>query len=155
MKEKKEIETKVSGPAPLWKRVVAYFIDTAIISVVVIFPLQNKITLSDDSWKAVRIVAERNPEMMMQVAVAMSVIGIITIMYWAVLEYKIQQSVGKIIMNLKVTGTGSKITLWQSIVRNLSKISGAILFLDVLYMLIKHQDQRYLEHVTKTKVVEG
>src|SRR3989344_1062151 len=102
MMPRKKNELWEETPAPVWKRIIAYFIDQLVISFIIILPLQNKLGVFDGSWKAITGVAQRGLGMIGELFFVIVVMGILTIAYWAVLEVKIGQSIGKLVMKIKV-----------------------------------------------------
>ena len=140
---------KVVKVVPLWKRIFAYVIDAILISIIIASPLMIKETgesfsdfvnlvLSSEFWLATII------------------IGVLTMVYWTFLEWKFGQSVGKIFFKIKSVNVNDKqISVSQAFIRNLSKLSSVILFLDVIYMLISKGNQRFFERISNTKVVGG
>jgi len=140
---------KVVKVVPLWKRIFAYVIDAILISIIIASHLMIKETgesfsdfvnlvLSSEFWLATII------------------IGVLTMVYWTFLEWKFGQSVGKIFFKIKSVNVNDKqISVSQAFIRNLSKLSSVILFLDVIYMLISKGNQRFFERISNTKVVGG
>lgn len=134
--------------APLWKRIIAYLFDSLIIGVIIIKPLiptttqQNFLDflaslLNKDFWLSTFFIL------------------ILTLAYWTFLEWKFGQSIGKILLQLKVvTESEKEITLTQALLRNLSKLSSIILLLDTIYLIIGKGYQRFFENISKTKVIE-
>lgn len=129
--------------APFWKRLFAYIIDVLIVDVVVAYPFEKQLgkingfslSLSGDLFIAVLI------------------IGILTVFYWAILEYSMRQSIGKMVMRIFVNAP-QKTNMWMFLLRNLSKISVLTLALDSLYMFATKQHRRYFEILSNTEVLE-
>ncbi|MEK6861623.1 MAG: RDD family protein [Nanoarchaeota archaeon] len=138
--------------APLWKRIVAFIIDWIVIGFIILLPLGSagKSKLSSLS-ETLQVTPTKLTSEMIIVSI---IIAIIMILYWTILEYKIHQSVGKILMRLQVVSKTKSLTLWQCLVRNLTKFSSPLLFLDVIYMLITRSHQRFLEKTSNTEVIE-
>lgn len=83
------------------------------------------------------------------------IVSLLSLFYWAYLEYQFGQSVGKIIMKLSVKSTlRKKLTFTQTVIRSITKLSTILIILDTLYMLYKKGNQRYFEIISKTKVTE-
>jgi uncharacterized RDD family membrane protein YckC len=80
------------------------------------------------------------------------IIAALTVAYWAALEYKARQSIGKMIMKIYIKSDEKMLTLGQCIIRNISKISGILLLIDIIGIALN--GQRFLERATKTRVVE-
>lgn len=89
-----------------------------------------------------------------EVLILSLVVASLTLLYWSFLEFNFQQSVGKILMRIKVKGTGKKApTIFQIIIRNVTKLSTVLIIFDTLYMILKKSNQRYFERISKTTVV--
>jgi len=139
-------------PAALWKRAAAYIIDSLIISLIIALPFQDM--LKEFEEKPFTFFFS-NAGVSMQLFFVMLVSALILLAYWTILEFKFQQSIGKMILNIKVHSLKGSLTLRQAFLRNISKISTVLLLLDVIYMLVKKGRQRYLEIITNTEVTEA
>ena len=130
-------------PAPLWKRVVAYLIDSAIL-LFILSPLNvanNKTSLNITLSKG----------LLLLIVVSM----VLVLAYWSVLEYLFNQSVGKMFMNISVVSLAKgKLRFKQALIRNLSKVSSLLLAIDCLNLFLRKSNQRYLETFVKTEVQE-
>lgn len=82
------------------------------------------------------------------------VAGAIQVFYSAVLEYMKRQTIGKMIMDVKVESLKSDMEFSEAIIRNLSKVQGLLVFLDTIVGLATRGDprQRYLDRVANTTV---
>lgn len=138
------MEKKRGGKtASLWKRVFAYIIDVLIVDVVVVYPFEKYFgKMNGFSFNISG-----------NLLVAVIVIAILTIFYWAILEYSMRQSIGKMVLGIYVS-TAKKFTFWQFLIRNIPKISSLTIILDSLYMLMTKQHQRYFEKLSNTEVLE-
>ena len=134
---------------PLWKRIIAYLFDNILISIIIVSPLM--ITDMEESFAGFV-----NLLMNTDFWLASLFIVILTLFYWSFLEWMFGQSIGKILMKLKVESiNGKELSASQAIIRNFSKVSSIILFFDVLYMLLSKGNQRFFEKLSHTIVVEG
>ena len=79
--------------------------------------------------------------------------GILTILYWAVLEYKLGQTPGKMLMKIRVRSLNAQLTFKQCIFRNITKLSFLLLLLDTLYTF-KSGNQRFFDTLAQTQVIE-
>lgn len=145
--------------SPLWKRILAFILDVLILDLVIISPFQKffkGIVPENVSFKGLFSYFMEGTFDLSKLLIAALFIMLITLFYWALLEWKLGQSVGKLVLNIFVRSTKKeKLTLGQCFVRNLSKVSTLLLFFDVLYMLLRKQNQRWLEEVSNTEVVEN
>lgn len=138
--------------ASVWKRGLAYIIDLLVINFVIVYPFQsllNKTPLSLTSLDFKSLLGIDTT----QILVITAIIGILSIAYWSILEYRIGQSLGKIILNLKVETKG-ELTFMQALIRNLSKPFLFIMLIDVIYMGFSHEKQRLFEKWSKTWVIQ-
>ena len=143
--------------APLWKRGLAYLVDMVIVGVVVVLPLEPTLEgLSQgSSFFGGYSFLQSNPHLALKLLVLSLAIALLTVLYWAILEYKLRQSVGKLLLGIKVVSTKKTFTFSQCFVRNITKFTSLFLLLDVLYMLFKGGNQRYTEVLSKTEVLVG
>tara|TARA_Y100000310_G_scaffold336465_1_gene421064 strand:+ start:58 stop:543 length:486 start_codon:yes stop_codon:yes gene_type:complete len=148
-----------TGPAPLWKRVFAYFVDLAIINFVVAFPfqgiMQKFVSVETDNFSSILNFFKGSPETTKVLFFTSLIMSVLTVLYWAVLEFKIQQSVGKMLLNIHVKSTKKgDLKFSQCLVRNITKISLIPIILDSVYMIFTKQHQRYFERMSNTEVVD-
>ncbi len=152
-----------SFPAPLWKRVLAYIIDTIIISFVISMPFQGVLEdlqgdVANKGFLETYTFFSQNPYFLESVFPHLIsiffIVSALSILYWAILEYKIGQSVGKILMRLRVISDDKKLTFGRCIIRNITKVGTILLILDTLYLFFSRTNQRYFEKITQTKVIE-
>jgi len=115
----------------LLKRTLAYFIDIIIV-VLVTYPL----------WSGEKSIIKQ----------VLSIV--ILILYFSLMEYKLEQTIGKFITNIKVKTKG-KLRFKQALIRNLSKASTIVLLIDSIPIIFKNKKQRYLERLSKTEVEDG
>ncbi|MFH1638252.1 MAG: RDD family protein [Candidatus Woesearchaeota archaeon] len=142
-------------PAVMWKRAVAYIIDLLIINFVVLLPFQSLISFGGnmgiiDSFKFF----SQNAGIAQRFLLMSLVVMIITILYWAVFEYRYGQTVGKLIMKLEVSSMAGKLTFAQCFLRSISKVSTFVLAIDCIPLILGKGHQRYLERTSATEVVE-
>jgi len=84
--------------------------------------------------------------------------GIISIFYFAVLELFYEATIGKRVMNLKVTTQdGGRPTFDLLIIRNISKIHGLLLLLDTLlgFFTVGDPHQKFSDRFARTTVVSA
>ena len=79
----------------------------------------------------------------------------LTLIYWSLSEYIFYQSPGKFAFNIYVRSKEKELKFWQCLIRNVTKISLILLFLDSLKVILKKDYQRYFEKISKTEVVNG
>ncbi len=142
------------SPAPLWRRVVAYLVDVLIVSMVVYVPLEIYALRGGDSEISfTQIVDEATKTKRSVEGIFVIIMGVVlTVAYFVVLEYKLQQTLGKMLMKIKVVSSGP-LKVQQCIVRNITKVGSFILLLDCLYMF-KSGHLRLFEAWSNTEVVQ-
>lgn len=138
--------------ASLWKRVIAYLIDSLIIGFIVLWPIKSAVKAN--GFMSIKEAFKTAPVFSLKIGIISLIISIITILYWAIMEYKLNQSVGKIILGIKVVSGRKDLVFKQCVIRNLTKFSSFLLFLDTLYMIIRKQHQRFFEKLSDTEVIE-
>ncbi len=140
--------TKKTYPAPLWKRVAAYLIDTIIISAIILYPFNNYLKNLDTG-----LISLLKSEMQITAGATFSIM-LLTLLYFIIMEMLIKQTIGKMIMKIYVTSTTRELTLAQVILRNITKPFTIILAIDTLYIIIKRTPQRLFDVFSRTLVIE-
>lgn len=148
-------------PAALWKRAFAYIIDVFVINLVVVMPFQKVLEnlgkgFSEKGiFETYKVLIQSDMQAILpKLLFIFSIISLLSVLYWAVLEYKIGQSIGKILFNIYVKPQTKTLTFWQCFLRNITKVSTLPLILDASYMIFTRSYQRYFEKISKTFVVE-
>lgn len=157
-------ERTFTGNAMLWKRLAAFAIDFLIINFFIFSPFKKifeGVAGNHGSFSEVYETIKSNPEVGGSIATAAFFAGFLGMLYFVILEKKMQQSIGKKLMNLSVAsseGEDKKISLWQHIVRNLFFIPIFPIFLlwiiDPLFMVFNKGNSRLSEILSRTKVVQ-
>ena len=140
---------KKKVPATFFRRVAAYFLDAFIVAVIIGLPFASSTLLEQET--KFNFLGDRGFDF--NDLIRTTAIGILTVLYWAVFEYKLRQSPGKMLLKVYVNPTNKNLTFAHAIIRNLSKLSGILLFFDCLYMAVKKTNRRYLETVAETEVL--
>lgn len=141
-------------PAPLWKRLFAYAVDLIVVNFVIFPPFKPyfPVVVESASWLEA-FKSFYNISFAWNMILISTVLAILTILYWTLLEWKLGQSAGKILIGIHVVAGKNKANFFQCLIRNATKISPAVLFLDCLY-LFKTKNLRYFEKLSGTMVVE-
>lgn len=147
-KSKKEAVVK----ATFFRRVIAYLLDVIIITLVIGLPLGYAYDNMDDGSFSKEFI--KTPKFNYKDMIMSTLFGMLTVLYWAVFEFKIQQSPGKSFLGLYVVSTSKeKLTFWRAVTRNVVKVSTLFLILDCLYMFFRKTNQRYTEKIANTQVL--
>ena len=125
---------------------MAYFLDGLIVSFVIGLPLVGSL---DGNFESIKEIGFD-----ITTLIRTSIVGILTVLYWGVFEYKLKQSPGKMLLKIYVSPTDKNLTFSHAVIRNLSKLSGLLLLIDCLYMVFKKTNQRYLETIANTEVLK-
>lgn len=136
-------------PAPLWKRIVAYLIDTILLALI-LSPLGSFDTNYTSFSEFIQSFSTTTYTV--QFFFSILLILVLSLAYWTLLEYKFQQTLGKYLLCLQVISERKQLSFSQCLVRNISKLSNILLLADVLYMFFAHTSQRYSETLAHTEV---
>lgn len=154
-------EKTFTGPALIWKRVVAFFIDILIINLVVVFPFRKLfqgIIPKDYSFSEAYKLLSTSTNYTGYITTISSVMSILILLYFLMLERKMNQTIGKKFMKLYVVSDSNKLKIWQLLIRNIVFIPlfpFILLWLaDPLFMFFTKTNQRLTEILSKTRVVE-
>jgi uncharacterized RDD family membrane protein YckC len=148
-----------TGPALIWKRIAAFLIDMLMLAFFVFIPFRRVLSgsVNEYSFMASLKAAASNDELVrifMPYYIAMSLIALL---YFYLMEKKMQQTIGKKIMNLYVVSNEKELKRWQIFVRSLFFIPifpfDLLIILDPLFMIFKSSNQRLSEILSRTKVV--
>jgi uncharacterized RDD family membrane protein YckC len=154
-------ERTFKGPASIFKRALAFLIDLSIINFIIFFPfrrlLQNVLP-EESSFSLTYNFLKNNPELGTLLSITFMTMSFITILYFIILEKKLTQSIGKIILNINVASEKKHLKLWQLIVRNLFLIPIfpfiLLWIIDPIFIILTKNKQRLSEILSKTKVIE-
>ena len=145
---------EVKEPAILWRRAIAYIADILILGFLT-SPLTKIVNLPQQgSFMETYNYFLSNPVISKEILIVGFIIGLITLLYFVILEFYLNQTLGKILMNIYVKSTKEKLILNQIIVRNIVKVSTVLLILDTLYIFIKKTHQRFTEKLSNTEVIQ-
>ena len=154
-------ESTFIGPALLWKRIAAFFIDMAIINLVVLFPFRSlfqNIIPKDYSFSETYKLLSSSTNYASFLTSASFIMSILIILYFLMLEIKMSQTIGKMLMKVYVVSDNKELKAWQLLARNLVFIPifpfVLLWILDPLFMLFTKTNQRLSEILGKTRVVE-
>ena len=148
------------GPAQLWKRFVAFFIDILIIYYAVLFPFWKLIENSvptDMSFSQTKDYVMANSEQLSHLKIVFFFMLALMGMYFYMMEKRMGQTIGKKLMKIHVV-TDNDGKTWQYLVRNIVFLSVfpfiLLWIIDPLFMIFTKTNQRLSEILSKTKVIE-
>ena len=149
------------GPALLWKRIAAFFIDLFIITSILSFSfrgLLKNVLPKDYSFSNMLQIAGSSTAFDSYFASIYIAMSILAFVYFYKMENKMSQTIGKKIMNIYVVSDAEQMKKWQLLVRNLFFIPifplDLLFIVDPLFMLFTKSNQRLTEILGKTRVVE-
>ena len=172
------------GPALLWKRIVAFFIDVTIINLFILFPFRRlfqNIIPKDYSFSEAYNLLSTSIDYTKFISSVSFAMLILVILYFFMMEGKMQQTIGKMFMKIYVvdarekvadenartlafmassrsTSDNNQLKAWQLLTRNLVFIPifpfVLLWILDPLFMFFTKTNQRLTEILSRTKVVE-
>ena len=152
---------KFSGPASLWKRFLAFITDLLLLNIIILAPFRpviEKIVPLNQTYNEIYKFISTNKEYTNLLFILIFAIGIILILYFALMEYKLNQTVGKMLFKIKVKSKNKKLKFWQCILRSLFLLPifpfFILWFLDPIWILFNSDKQRLTEVLSKTMVVE-
>ncbi len=135
----------------LWRRTFAYVIDLIVLSFIVYLPIGSDFAVDTEGS-----IFEEARDFSLGTILVGILAAFFSVFYWAVLEKKIGQSVGKMAMGLQVVDyNGKPLNLRQCILRNITKASTLILLVDLMYGILKKDNRRFFEVLSNTKVVSA
>ena len=150
----------ILAQASILKRAVAFIIDLLIINVVILFPFRrifDRIIPETDSFSKTMDFLSSN-ELNISLTVILLLIAFITILYFMIMEKKLNQTPGKMLFNLYVNSQTKDLKYWQLFIRSIFLIPlfpfVLLWFIDPLVMFFTKENQRLSEILSKTKVVE-
>lgn len=149
------------GPALVWKRLLAFLTDLLIINLTLFFPFKKIIQKSIpefSSYSEAYTFLASNQSYTHTLTIVSLVMSLFAILYFALLEYRIQQTPGKMLFNISVVSEAKEIGFWQCAARSLFIIPIFPFFLlwviDPLFMFFTKTNQRLSEILSKTRTVE-
>ena len=149
------------GPALLWKRIAAFFIDIIIINLIVLFPFRSLfqgILPKDYSFSEAYRLLSTSTNYTSFITSVTFVMSVLVILYFSMMERKMSQTIGKMLMKVYVVSNNNDLKTWQLLSRNLVFIPVfpfvLLWVLDPLFMFFTKTNQRLSEILSKTKVVE-
>jgi len=148
----------------LWRRVFAYLIDAIIVGFIIVLPLSSFISdVPEGEFETVFQQMTQERDLTFSYLLNGFLVALFSVLYWALLEYYLGQSIGKMVLGIKVEsfikikGKIGRVGLSfrQCFMRNVTKVSTMILFLDLLYGIFKGDKRRFFEVISNTHVVHS
>ena len=115
------------------KRTIAYIIDVVVVILITV-PL----------WSS-NLAKNKIPVQILSI--------IVLILYFSLFEFSLEKTIGKWLTKIKIKSSNNP-TFQQIFLRNISKIYPLLLLIDSLPIIFKKTNQRFLEKLSKTEVVD-
>lgn len=160
----RQVQTSVvqgSIPALLWKRIAAFLIDLLIIDLTLLAPFSGVISraMPVSDFAALRTALEGQVHISGTLTFALFAMATLAMLYFALCESIIGQTVGKMLFGIRVAGVSSPVSFWRCVLRSLFllPVFPFITFwlIDPLYMFFTRSSQRLLERWSRTITVES
>jgi len=154
-------EKVFTGPASVFRRFFAFLIDLLIIDFVIVFPFRGILQdiMPKGSYKEAYQFLISHSGYNTIISVIMVISGILSIFYFALLEYKFNQSIGKMFLGVFVKNDLKQKKFWQYLVRSLFLLPVfpfiILWVIDPLFMFFTKSHQRLSEILSKTKTVQS
>ena len=148
------------GEPQLFKRITAFLIDLAILNFIVFIPMQNYVaglvpTRRFSEQLAFFSSASHLSSQLFMISLAMATLAVV---YFAVLEQRFGQSIGKMIMQLHVVSDSKELKSWQSVLRSLFILPFfpfiALWIIDPVTIFFSKNQKRLSEILSRTRVVQ-
>ncbi|AJF62976.1 MAG: hypothetical protein QT11_C0001G0847 [archaeon GW2011_AR20] len=144
----------------IWKRAFAFIIDLIIIQFIVNLTFYNYIEKNIGNNMGIIEMYQYlsiNYEMFSGFLLTINIItAVILLIYLTLLEWRLNQSLGKMILNIKVIP--KKITLWQALIRNLPKALFLINYVSWIFLIdlvyLAFTKQRFFDKLAGTSLVK-
>ena len=146
----------------IWKRGFAFLIDLIIIQIIVNLAFSSYIKQNignDMSIIETYRYINANYELFSGFLLTISIItATILLIYFALLEWKLNQSIGKMVFKIKINSYDKKVKLWQTLIRNLPKALLLINYVSWIFLLdltyLAFTKQRFFDKLANTHVVK-
>lgn len=150
----------IVAEASILKRALAFAIDILFVEFVVLFPFSSaldEIVPEESSvYEAFSILSSGSYDSLLSLVGLFTAIP--TIAYFAILEKKIGQTIGKRLLKLHVVSQTKELKYWQALVRSIFLIPVfpfvLLWIIDPIVMFFSKERQRLSEILSRTKVVE-
>jgi uncharacterized RDD family membrane protein YckC len=133
-----------------WKRFAAFVVDCLLLNVIITKPLESM--MANNLPQSFTDLLNLDFQNLFLITFLVSSINLL---YWVILEYKVQQTLGGLIFNIYAKSENNKLTLHKVFLRNLTKISLVLLIIDSLGIFLSRKKQRFTERLTKTITIEN
>lgn len=151
---------KAVVPSSVLRRILAFIIDMLILDFIIFTPFSAVIRkmIPNMDFALVSSALQSNRETANLIFLILTFVSFFSLLYFALLEYKLGATIGKKILGLEVVPDKGSMRFWQTIVRTLFifPVFPFILFwiIDPLYLAMSGTNQRLLERFSMTRTIQ-
>ena len=153
------------GPASIWKRIAAFILDILLLDFLILgfFDKTLRKLLKADTTSGIFKMLQSDTSIATTLVMIFFILTMIIMAYFVLQEYLIGQTLGKMLLGLRVISTIDpdqlqQISFLQALLRSMFLIPTIpFIFLwaiDPIYLLFKRDGQRLSEWLCKTRVIE-
>ena len=153
-------EVRFEGPAAMWKRISAFLVDVFVIDFVIGQPfgiLIAKAVPGTDFGSQMKYF-QNNPMIVIAVSTIMLAYGFLAMMYFAILEYKLGGSAGKLLFGIRVKEDKNCRGFFSYLVRNMFLLFifpfMLLWVIDPVFMFINKDGRRLSEILSGTRTID-
>ena len=150
---------KILSTASFLRRAIAFIIDLFILNFFIAAPFRSIISRyfpAENSFSTTIAAIETNQAVVSELSTILFLISLIALIYFSVLEWKLGQTIGQMILSIYSQAEKGKMKLWQTIISNVFIIPFFPFFLlwviDPLYLIFR--GKRLTEKIAGTKIVQ-
>ena len=121
----------------------AYLVDTFLLNLVVLYPLEKFLSSYADFSLSV---------IDMRLLLVLLFVVVLSWCYWTVMDFYFSRTLGKMFFGLRVVTKSGKLSFSQAFLRNVTKPFSVLLLFDSWKLFVRSQKMRYTEEVTSTWV---
>jgi len=140
------------------KRLMAFLVDIILLNFIVAAPFRGLLSaiMPEGDFNQVFNALTSNPDLVHQFNLIYIIIGVLAFIYFTLSEFKLQQSLGKMLFGLYVVGIEKRPSLLQVAIRNIFLIPVfpfiLLIIIDPILLMFTHR--RLSDIIAKTDVVE-
>lgn len=152
----------VEVQASVFKRITAFLIDMLILQFIVLGPMDSlyaSVLPSGAGFSEMIANLQADNEKIAMVSFLSAVSGIFAMLYFAMLESKLGQSIGKMAMKIYVKSDENNLSFWKCLLRSFFLMPvmpfSILMLIDPISAFFTKGNRRLLEMLTKTRTVES
>jgi len=144
--------------ASYWRRLVAFLLDLFFVDFFLFGSWDTLLIKKFGGYEAMIQSVTSSNKAIMFLYVLMFCLMLIILCYFTIFTWLFQQTIGMMIMKIKVVSLQEKLTGWQSLIRNLILVPffpvSLLWAIDPIHLFFSSEGQRWTEKLSKTKVVQ-